>query len=109
MGVDGIGSSGGSGPPDPAAGVGRPSADFAVERADATSASDLDRVASGELSVDSYLDARVQEATTHLASALGPEQLATLQEQLREQLRTDPLLTRLVHRALGTTPSEPSR
>jgi hypothetical protein len=109
MGVDGIGSSGGSGPIDPSLGVGRPSADFAVEHTDAAQASDLDRVASGELSVDAYLDARVREATTHLAGALDPEQLATLQEQLREQLRTDPLLARLVHRALGSTPSEPSR
>lgn len=114
MGVDGISGSGGSGLPEApgnveGSNVERPGESFSVEQAEGTATSDLDRVASGELSVDGYLDARVRAATSHLEGVLGPEQLADVQEQLREQLLTDPLLSRLVQRALGSTPAEPNR
>ena len=108
MGVDGISGSGGSGLPDAPTNVERSGEGFAVEQSAGAPPSELERVASGELSVDGYLDARVSEATRHLQSVLGPEQLASVQEQLRDQLLTDPLLTRLVQRALGTSPGEPN-
>lgn len=102
MGVDGI--SGGSPPiPDvPTAKEASPREAFSVEAAaPANPATELDRVQSGELSVAEYLEARVNEATRHLESTLGPEQLSMIREQLQEQLSTDPVLMRLVQRSVG--------
>lgn len=109
MGVDGI--SGGGPPRIPDA----PSADgasskehtFKVGEADATEtvSADLSRVESGEMSIEEYLDARVEQATAHLQAALPPEQLQLLQETLREQLSTDPVVASLVQRATGKKPA----
>lgn len=110
MGVDGISGAGPSGPPGPPEKPEAADSTFSLSAAgESGAATDLERVASGELSVDQYLDARVQQATRHLEGALRPEQLATLQEQLREQLGTDPVLQRLVQRTLGASAPEPSR
>ncbi|MFO0658543.1 MAG: transglutaminase domain-containing protein [Polyangiaceae bacterium] len=68
--------------------------------------SPADRVRSGQLSVDAYINLRVDEATKHLASRLGPGDLARVKSMLREQLSTDPALVELVQRATGQTPSE---
>ena len=51
--------------------------------------------------MDAYLDARVEEAVQHLADRLGADQLEFVKSSLREQLRTDPVLTELVRRATG--------
>jgi hypothetical protein len=74
---------------------------------DRTSPSEaLERVRSGELSVDQYLDGRVQEAVQHLVGKLSPEQLDFVRETLREQLSSDPVLVELVQRTVGTERSE---
>jgi hypothetical protein len=112
MGVDGINGAGPSGPPDalPATDSAGAATPFSATAAgEARPVTDLDRVASGELSVEQYLDARVERATGHLANALSPDQLAAVQEELREQLATDPMLQRLVQRTLGATAPEPPR
>ena len=122
MGVDGINGPGGSGIPEPPAQDGASPGEFSVtgpsgtassgvaaSGAAAAASSELDRVASGELSVEQYLDARVERATSHLVGALPAEQLQDLKEVLREQLATDPVLVHLVSRVLGTDASEPGR
>jgi hypothetical protein len=71
----------------------------------ATGVSPAEQVRGGELSLDAYLDLRVQEATRHLEGRLGPGDLARIQKTLREQLTTDPALQALVKGATGLTPS----
>ena len=43
-----------------------------------------------------YLDAKVDEATGHLAGKLAPEQLDFVRASLREQIAADPVLVDLV-------------
>jgi hypothetical protein len=71
----------------------------------ATAVSPAEQVRGGELSLDAYLDLRVQEATRHLEGRLGPGDLARIQRTLREQLATDPALQALVKSATGLAPS----
>jgi hypothetical protein len=79
---------------------------FKVERAAATeAASALDRVRAGEITIDQYLDQKVQGATEHLAGIVSPEQLSFIQNGLREQLATDPVLVDLVRAATGRVPT----
>ena len=61
---------------------------------------------SGELSLDQYLDGRVQEAVQHLVGKLSPEQLDFVRGTLREQLSSDPVLVELVQRTVGTESAE---
>lgn len=76
--------------------------------APATAASPADQVRRGEMSIDAYLDLRIDEATRHLRGRLGPEALAQIQGTLRAQLASDPLLQELVKSATGQLPpSEP--
>ena len=112
MGIDGISGRGPSG----LGGVTGPNAP--VQKADSfrldpqapverTGPSDaLERVRSGELSLDQYLDGRVQEAVEHLVGKLPAEQLDFVRETLREQLSSDPVLVELVRRTVGTDPAE---
>jgi hypothetical protein len=117
MGVDGINGPGGGAPPTGpsdvagAASQGAEPARFdrALDPTSSSAPTDLERVASGELSVDDYLDARVHAATAHLNGVLNEDQLSQVREELRDRLSTDPLLARLVQRALGVSPSEPNR
>jgi len=114
MGIDRIGSKG-VGPA--ASGVTEPSARevsksseageaFKVSKGCAVepSATSLERVRAGEISVSQYLDQRVSEGTAHLDGKLSPEQLEFVKNSLREQLSTDPMLTDLVHAATGQLP-----
>lgn len=112
MGIDGIS---GRGPTD-LGGVTGPNAPVGAKdsfRLDArgpveqTGPSDaLERVRSGELSLDQYLDGRAEEAVQHLVGKLPPEQLDFVRETLREQLGSDPVLVELVKRATGADPAE---
>lgn len=109
MGIDGIGK-----PPSvppagvpsgtaPVAGTGRA---FEVERAaQAAPSGDLARLERGEIELGTYLDARVDEATRHLAAALSPAQLEFVKQTLRTELEGDPVLVELVRRATGKLPS----
>ena len=123
MGIDHIG---GKGPPVPSVGAGGvtnaggPTAPFpagseapaAAPAAPAAGAeaTPLERLRSGELTLDGYLDAKVAEATDHLG-ALGPSILQSLRDALREQLANDPGLADLVRTVRGSAapPDEPER
>ncbi len=115
MGIDGIGK-----PPDVSLGnvgaaqggeAARGAEPFAIDRS--APASPADRVSAalsslqrGELSLDQYLDGRVDEATSHLSGKLSPEQIDFVKQSLREQLATDPVLVELVQRTTGSSPAE---
>lgn len=78
---------------------------FQVDRASpATEAGPVDRVRAGDISIDEYLDSKVNEATAHLSGKLSPDQLAFVQDSLREQIAADPVLVELVRGAAGAIP-----
>jgi len=110
MSIDGIGRPPrppGVGPsegPLPAGGVDK----FQLERSAETSAvspsGPLARLEKGEISVDQYLDARVEDALAPLVERLAPEQLDFVRSSLRAELATDPVLVELVGRVTGAVP-----
>jgi hypothetical protein len=115
MGIDGIGKPPPPGPLGPA-GAARPGEAspageaFKVERAESAErvagADPLSRLERGEIDVNQYLDAKVSHAVEHLAGRLSVEQLDFVKSALREQLRSDPVLTELVRRSTGSLPTE---
>lgn len=111
MGIDGIGR---SGAPPPgvggAEGAGGVDKEFSVGSKDAVEGAGvdgvrgdapLDKLDSGELSLDQYLDAQVGEATQHLQAHVSPARLQEIQSVLRAELATDPALVEWVARATG--------
>jgi hypothetical protein len=111
MGIDGIGKPPGVNIDGIAGGAGaspaRPAEPFSVARGAPAEAGSrvsaaLSSLQRGELSVDQYLDGRVNDATSHLAGKLSPDQLEFVKQSLREQLATDPVLVELVQRTTGT-------
>jgi hypothetical protein len=105
MGIDGIGKpppigpSGGPAAPAPAGG------EFSVGPAsEAQPTGELARLERGEIGLDVYLDGKVNEATSHLAGKLSPDQLAYVRQTLRSELASDPVLVELVRRTTGKTP-----
>jgi hypothetical protein len=68
-----------------------------------TNPTPLDRLKSGDIHLDAYLDIKVDEATKHLA-ALPPKELSDVRKMLRDRLATDPLLADLVKSATGSLP-----
>jgi hypothetical protein len=79
---------------------------FKVERPTSVRATAaLDRVRSGEMTVEQYLDLKVEAATAHLAGPATPEQLSFIKNSLREQLAADPVLVDLVRAATGSMPT----
>lgn len=116
MGIDGIGKPPGIGGPTGPAGAERAGqvapgrAAFklekagAVEKAAGTDA--LSRLERGEIDVNQYLEARVEQAVEHLRSKLSPAQIEFVQSSLRDQLKTDPVLLELVRRSTGSAPVE---
>jgi len=110
MGIDRIGKRDGpqgiSPPTDVAPAGGSTGQPFKVQRAAATEAvTALDRVRAGEITLDQYLDQKVQAATEHLEGVVSPEQLSFIRNGLREQLATDPVLVDLVRAATGQAPA----
>jgi hypothetical protein len=108
MSIDGIGKPGGVAPGAPAAGAGAAQSSFEVgapagaTAASAASGSDaFQALERGEISVDQYLDARVESAVAPLVSRLSPEQLEFVRGELRGALETDPVLVELVRRTTG--------
>jgi len=69
-----------------------------------SAATSLDRLRAGEISVDQYLDRKVEEGTAHLDGKLSTEQLEFVKNSLREQLSSDPVLVDLVRSATGAIP-----
>jgi len=109
MGIDGIGQRGGAPKVDSAVtsvtGSENEKFELAAESVDrAEGAQLLERVQRGEVQLDAYLDVRVNDAVGHLEGKLSSEQLEFVREELREQLRNDPVLLELVRRATGQTP-----
>jgi hypothetical protein len=116
MGIDGIGSKGPPAPPPPGGAqgatgaarapeagrafeVGRPAAPVAPAPTEAPRGA-LERLRAGEIDVDGYVDAKVQEATAHL----GPLPAARLDEiraALRDRMTGDPALAELLRTAAG--------
>jgi len=64
----------------------------------------FDRLTRGDLDVDGYLDARVDEAVAPLAGKLPAERIAWLRQMLRDQLLSDPVLSERVRQATGGDP-----
>ena len=118
MGIDGIGK-----PPNASiGGIGggqggdatRGAEPFAVDRSAPAAPSErvsaaLSSLQRGELSLDQYLDGRVNDATQHLVGKLSAEQLDFVKQSLREQLATDPVLVELVQRTTGSSPASELR
>ena len=112
MGIDGIGPGGGapklSSDVTSVSGTESEKFELSTEGVDrAEGAELLERVQRGEVQLDAYLDVRVNDAVGHLEGKLSPEQLDFVREELREQLRNDPVLIELVRRATGQTPEAP--
>ena len=115
MGIDSIGkppSPGGLGPAGGVSPGGAAPVDegFKVERAagveQAQGSDALARLERGEINVDQYLDSKVENATAHFEGRLSGDQLEFVKSTLREQLRTDPVLTELVRRSTGSLPTQ---
>lgn len=109
MGIDGIGQGGGASKiGSGVTSVGGPDTDkfeVATEGVERSGGAELlEQVQRGEVQLDAYLDVRVQDAVGHLEGKLSPEQLEFVKEELREQLRSDPVLMELVRRATGQSP-----
>jgi hypothetical protein len=69
----------------------------------------LSRLERGEIDVEHYLDARVEEAVAPLSNRLAPEALEFLRSSLRAELENDPVLVELVRRATASLPRAPER
>lgn len=75
---------------------------------DVGAATDLERVQSGDLSLDDYLQTRADKAVSHLESVMPADQLAIIKEQLIAQMKHDPSVAALVQRATGILPMDNS-
>jgi hypothetical protein len=109
MGIDGIGQGGGAPKVDGGTGsvgsVGGERFELAAEEVERSEGVELlEQVQRGDVPLDAYLDVRVDDAVAHLEGKLSPEQLEFVKEELREQLRTDPVLLELVRGATGRSP-----
>ena len=83
------------------------SATAGASAADATAGtSPLERLKAGQLDVDGYVDARIDQATQGL-KGLGASQLTSIRMVLREQMLTDPGLSDLVRQATGQAAKAP--
>jgi exopolyphosphatase/pppGpp-phosphohydrolase len=112
MSIDGIGKPpggagplGGSGAPVPVRGE-----SFSIGASPAVDetggSAELTSLSRGEITLNEYLDVRVNEAVQPFESKLAPDQLEFVREALREQLASDPALIELARRATGTLPTE---
>jgi hypothetical protein len=66
--------------------------------------SPLTRLRNGELDLDGYLDAKVEEAL-HVWKALSVDELAIIRETLRRRCDDDPMLRALIEQATSTAPT----
>jgi hypothetical protein len=106
MSIDGIGKRGGVAPGAPVPEAAPAQSSFELGAPDGASAPAAVSGASdaflalerGEISVDQYLDARVESAVAPLLARLSPEQLEFVRAELRAALTTDPVLVELVRK-----------
>ncbi|HXK18459.1 MAG TPA: hypothetical protein VNG33_11685 [Polyangiaceae bacterium] len=66
----------------------------------------LERVRRGELSVEQYVEERLDQAMAHVDPSLPPEQRARAREVLREHIATDPLLSKQLAQLTGKSAPE---
>jgi len=66
----------------------------------------LERVHQGELSVEQYIEDRLDKAMAHVDPRLPAEQRARAREVLREHIATDPLLSKQLAQLTGKTTPE---
>lgn len=100
----GLGSVGGAGAastPGEAFRVADPAA--AATTAPSTLVAQLER---GEISVDAYVKARVDEAVRPFEGRLSGEQLAAVRDALSQQVETDPVVVELIRRATSGAPAK---
>jgi len=60
----------------------------------------------GELSVDGYVQARVDDAVRPFEGRLSAEQLQIIRESLAQQIEADPVVVELVRRATAGAPKD---
>jgi len=102
MSIDGIGKAPPVPAPEGAAAPRESGGEFRIgESAAVAPSGDLARLERGEINLEAYLEARIGEATQHLAGRLSPEQLDFVKQTLRSELESDPVLGELVQRATG--------
>lgn len=111
--VGGIGGPGGGVPPGKFGGVAIPGAPAADAKTGTTKASfnevlgaksaegasatsPLERLRTGEIDLKGYADIRVRDATSHLEGVLAPDDLAKIQDELRDVIENDPDIAALV-------------
>jgi len=73
---------------------------------DVNATADLERLQSGEISLDDYLQTRADKAVAHLESVVSPDQLSIIKEQLVHQMKQDPSVAGLVQRVTGSLPTD---
>lgn len=61
----------------------------------------LQKLRRGDMSLDDYLEERVEAALAHVKGRVSGERLQMLREVVREQLRTDPVLVEIVRQVTG--------
>lgn len=66
----------------------------------------LSRLERGELSVEGYVQARVDDAVRPFEGRLSGEQVQLIREALAQQLETDPVVVELVKRATAGAPKD---
>jgi hypothetical protein len=117
MGIDGIGKKGPPvAPPQEIRGSARPSEagrifevgkpaepEISAAAVAAPRATPLDRLRSGEIDVGTYVDLKVEEATSHL-TGIAPADLTAIRDALRDRVASDPMLVDLVRTAAGQVP-----
>jgi len=54
-----------------------------------------------EISLEQYYDATVELGLAHLRNHVSPEQLEIVRERMREEVETNPILTKMVRDAIG--------
>lgn len=77
-----------------------------VERVAAADNQALTDLKAGRIDLNTYLDRKVESATSHL-QGFPAEDLLEVRRMLREQIVSDPAYTELVERATGKLPTPP--
>ncbi len=69
---------------------------------------ELQKLKNGELTLDEYVELRLERALARLSGFVSDEQREVLRQTIREQFSTDPVLQEYVRRATGRVPEPPS-
>ncbi len=102
----GIGGPGGpAGPKGPASEDFELGVEGAPQVGGASASAPLQQLQAGDISLDQYLDTRVDSAVEHLEGKLPADQLDFVRQTLRQELETDPVLVELVRRSTGISAS----